>query len=122
MPFMTPDLRRKVRLKDAKDIELAEGLIKLKIAPTAAGRAFSMAENNTKNQNEAAKVDLFVGSCLAPNGDPLFSGKKEVEEFLDAISVNDATKLINAILEMSGEAKMKENGASGNSEGSPSAG
>jgi hypothetical protein len=118
--FITPDLRRKVRLKDAKDIELADGLVKLKIAPTAASRALSMAENNDAKKTEAAKVDLFIGSCLRDNGDPLFANQREVVEFLDAISITDAKRLIDEILELAGETKLKEN-APGNSDGSPSA-
>jgi hypothetical protein len=116
---MTPELRRKVRLKDAVDVELADGLIKLKIAPTVAGRAFSMAEAQQKQQADVAKVDLFVGSCINEKGDPLFASAKEVVEFLDAISVSDATKLIDLIVGLSSEAKLKEAGDPGNSEGSP---
>lgn len=120
MAFIDPELRRKVRLSHSKDIVLADGLIKLKIAPTAAGHALRMAENIDAKKTEAAKVDLFLGSCLKPSGDPYFANQRELTEFLDVLSITDAKRLLDEITELAGETKVKENDPAGNSAGSPS--
>jgi hypothetical protein len=118
MSFIPPELAKKIRLKKSRVVDLCDGELKVRIAGLLASVAFEMSGKDQKDML-SSNASLFIASCIDDKGNQLFKDAKEVQEFLNVVDVDDATRLLQEISSMSKALEKKSD--SGNSEGTPSA-